>query len=238
MTINNYNMSSTGLNIELDIFYDEDKARDNYTNYLVHLKDDVYEYLPYNDRSKWKSNSCESYIKIDTQKNRLGTLLRLLVEKFDYTDFKSYTKDKAIEEIFDNFQFPDDMLYLEYLLDLYDIQYKKLYISKRIVGYSQGECNIVIYRPKIFRQQTVLKEDELKDEDLVNSDWLCNLLYDAPLYLIITINGVEYESDIYHNRYIDFNKNTFIQECLYHFKEVDKDILQQELERIVPDTIY
>lgn len=236
--MNNYDMSSTGINIELNVGYDLALAEENRNEYFEDFEDDYYTYVytPLREPSKIVC---------------VGDLLEVTIPSFDISDDilinefyydEDHTEDFSYERIWEEVLYNIDMRdmhkYIE-ILDKYKVSYIKLYDEVIDKGYNYDDtANVII--PHYLRKDLGLEEDA----DLVEifKQDIHSVLWDIPISASITINGVTYWSNIFNGLYeVDggqcWDKDVFIKEVIEEFNIYNKEVLFKELTKLVPDEL-
>lgn len=223
--INNYNTSSTGIDIELSVSYNGDMARWNWEENFLSCSNSIYIYTNYENL---KIDSFEELF----ESNELTTeesLLELVNSKFD-----EEAEDCSFTELLDWYVFPTDILELVEDLEEYKVKHTRLYQTTSSTGYSQGNCSEVLVPTKL-RELWGLDDDK----DLIGKDLktlIDNYFWDYPYSIRGTVNDVEWYSESLDGQYKGYDKDTVIKEILESFKEdVDVKVLESELQDLVPN---
>ena len=176
---NNYDQSSTGINIELSIFYDCDQARIELEGFIQEP-----EVLALRDRRGYLDyiviapDLCAPYRSVDAlrhmSKEQLTDLLQLLNLDTGY----DFTKQELIDEL-------RHVTKAEYLTALYaDTPYRDLPYTYSVNGYSQGDnCRVYDMYPE--------------GKAPYDREYIHHLLWDAPIYGTLCVNGDYYYIDLY-----------------------------------------
>jgi len=146
------------------------------TNYRGHVTK-----LIYIDYGNIDQPTIRDLIEINKNSKRSD----LLVAIEDLTGLSNFDllRDEIIEELYAEANSIDD---LEISLDRAGVKYKKNYISFSSQGYSQGDSVDVIMPTKALRNAWGTS-DKIKDIDLVEKQFIDNLLWDSPIYFRITL---------------------------------------------------
>lgn len=237
--MNNFDMSSAGVNLELTCRYDCDLAYCDFTDCFLkdehaltdYRSDDVYHYVDYGNIEALDLSSIESYnaTKADILAiyngfevcNIFGATFDLKACASEYLDkpFSRLSKDDLIEGL-------EAFLPKEVLVSAYRKYLRPLYEIVAIRGYSQGDYAEVVV-PDSYWELISIEKTEEAIADLRKH--LKNLFYDAPIRCVLTIDGEElyldeYFEDIYRydadevleiaNGMIKHDKKAYILEWL------------------------
>jgi len=241
---NNYDTSSSGLDLEVNIFLDTDMSQINFDENITENKYlGKYIYtdfgnLAYHLKKKWGHGDMVGiYDLIDlddlyTFEGGRGDKLKLikfLVSEYGeyYSDLKDLEITEIIESIFDN-----GLNEIDNIISNSGISYKKLYEIIPITGYSQGDRDEVIILTEFLKELWGIDKIDL---DSTSVD-ITHYFYDSPIHARCEINGEEYISEKFDGQYIEFDKGEFIEEVVSQFKG-DKTLLKAELEKITPNTL-
>lgn len=229
MLVNNFNESSTGINIEGTFFYDIDLSQREFDENFELLSESNFIYNPYG--------------QIDTRvsftvKASKQTLVEYLNEVEGDFDWIKESKSDLLDEVINQ----NDIDLLNYnevkaTLEDYNIELIPNTEIKSIVtkGYSQGDYAEVFYLPERLK--------ELWGNDVNESEFqkeIDHLFWDAPIYGNVNINDTEfdYELDPY-----EWEREKFIGEVIEYFNKIketepiDIELLKHELERVIPQEI-
>lgn len=189
-TRNNFDQSSTGLNIECTVFYDNDRSRNDFEENFEVLQHSGYRtssVLYYIDHGNVPGHD-EIKFKV---KGERATKIKKLVEltSFEEDEIKTWDNDTLDTEIISYYEV-NLIHFAEDKLDLLDglefVPNKNLVvISSR--GYSQGDYSTVIYCPDDLEKAWGNKPDENNIQKSVD-----HYLWDSPIYARITLNDDEF----------------------------------------------
>jgi hypothetical protein len=237
--MNNYDKSSSGINIDLVACYVGDAARGNWGENFAELEGLGYWYTAYNQVPV--PTELRDFITIKPQS--IGQLIEDLngigdswYENEDFEDL-----DSAISEVFLSYSHLGDLQDLIKILVTSGIPYTKRYIKIVTKGCSQGDIHDVYYNPTKLRELWGTPIS-YSDESLLESGYVDNLFWDYPMFVRITINDEEFYSEKFDGQYEQWNKlgwckETFIEECLTHYTELNKKVLKEQLGIVVPDEL-
>lgn len=230
--MNNYNQSNTGLNIELNIFYDTFMSQCNCNDNFVKLRGDTWQYVDYGNIEKLDNDDLITISKEEPKK-----LFKYYKDKYGYTPYQNYNyscMDDALSDIISDI-LNEDLKEVIYTLDQYNIPYIENYEHGILRGYSQGDAIEVIIPHKLMDIWGLSKEDFLKQLPELKEE-LHKYVYDAPIYGSLTINDREFYIHDYIDSYDVYDRDIIIEAVL---KEefnggIDKLLLKEELESIFP----
>lgn len=210
---NNFDMSSTGINIECCAHWDTDISRCYY--------EDSFDTLWINNRtsiafSKSLGNPEYVYEVADFNVHLKHNIIELLEEYADsWYDWKTWPKKDVVKEL-ENIK----IKYLPELLDKGIVSIKKGYKAVVSYGYSQGDRTLVICDEYLTR----------KDVD--------HLLWDCPVYAMVTINGRDYMyNDLATDEY-EWDKKEFINYIVDNYTEKEgHKYIKEQLEKLLPEEL-
>ena len=184
MNINNFDQASTGTNIELTAFLDGDLARSYYMDTFTEFKAPWWEsFLFYSDCGQNETpasvTDCFSLAGVTEKAARRflfeslgGTARRLIEEKQNYySRWEDFLEDTLTED-YDLFEcarggFPT----IPGAVLLYD--------AMTVRGYSQGDRALILYK--------------ITEAPAPSKQALQRIVYDAPAYVLLTVDGEEYQ---------------------------------------------
>ena len=231
---NNFNCNSRGLAIELFVQYDNESSQWIFDDNFTHIKNDTYWYSTWNNI---QAPDC-FYDLYDITEPDKETSYEILVDNFNYDleelEEDNWDKDRILEEVMDNYSFPEDLDDFNDMLNYNNITYDKLYEIVYSRGYCQGDAVTVLISTKLRNVYGLADDVDLVDN--VQED-INHFLWDSPLYCRITINDREYYSETFDGSYEYFDRDIFIKEILEEYKDdgLDMDLLKEELKRLIPD---
>ena len=227
--MNNFNMSSTGINIETNIGYDEIMGQINFDENINRVDVNGVEYFVYSDYGNIDTDiSIDDLIKYDLESNTLLNDLKVYHNKEDI-------KKEDYQEYFDMLE--DDLSYMdleeiqEVLYDM-SVPYTTHYKIVNITGYSQGDyASVIILTDKLKEVWGVAK---LNIVDVKQN--ITNYFYDTPLRAVVTVNNEDYFIEGYDGYYqFDYSKEEVIKALIHDTPNtINKTILRAELEKVIP----
>lgn len=210
-TRNNFDTSSTGVNIECSVFYDLDRARRDF--------EDNFKILQH---SGYRTSSVLYYIDngnvVDDDKIKFlvkgdkAAKIKYLVEQtsFEAEEIETWDDDTIDTEILG---YENDVNLINYALDnmpdtpsgLEFVPNKNLVVIGSC-GYSQGDYSTIIYCPDDLEKAWGNKPDEKDIQKMVN-----HYLWDSPIYACFEINGDEFNIwDMPEHDDYDFDREKFL----------------------------
>lgn len=206
-TRNNFDTSSTGVNIECSVFYDLDRARMDFEENFKILQHSGYRtssVLYYIDNGNVTD---DDKIKF-TVKGEKAAKIKALSDWHDETDLETWPDDDLNSEIISRYEvnlidYAEDKLIT---VDGLEFAPNKTLVITSSQGYSQGDYSRIIYCPDDLEKAWGNKPDENALQKTFD-----HLLWDSPIYARFEINGDEF--NIYdmpeHDDY-DFNREKFL----------------------------
>lgn len=210
---NNFDMSSTGINITAYAHYDNWAARDLFEEEIETYKNKFYSYQCEVARI---GDFCEISDSADKQ-----DLLDLADELSEWTSYEDWSESELREEILD----ANPAMIMNRFWDSEiggSLKLKDGYNLYHTRGYSQGDVETVLY-----------KGDSLSAEI---RDAIDHLFWDSPVSAEVEINGDTFnycemeQVDIY-----EWEKDKFINWILSNYKGEKPDYVRETLERLLPD---
>jgi hypothetical protein len=237
--MNNFNMSNTGLNVEVNIGYDQFMSQINFDENidLIDIKNNEYFIYSYygNIDTNIDLNDLFEFDLMDISLKAICTFNNLDINNCDEDD-----RISLIEE-FENYQLSNLSLEeIEIAFNDLEIEYKKLYDVVSISGYNQRDNEDVIILTDQLKK--VWGVDNINMEQLKTQ--LEHYFYDAPVIVWVTIN----DHDLYlslNGEYLEwneleYNKEDVIDEIIDQAigEEVitanDVELLRDELVKLLP----
>ncbi len=236
MSINNFDQSSSGVNLSLDIFWDGDRGRSDYDESIIDVNDTlVFSMFGNLDVSDW-----EPTYKTPNSANKLFRDYFKQVNELDIS-LASYSRVKsllqglecsvrdsaeemlnAIEEYENNPENFSHFLAQHYEKDFYEVETK---------GYCQGDVKTVVIPNEVFAENG----EEPSQENA--EDWnktISNLCWDQPLYCRIKIDGEEFDlvEDVKDS--YSYDKDEIIKNFDNQYNGTDKDYIRTWLSESLP----
>lgn len=191
-TRNNFDQSSSGLNIECTCFYDTDRShmdfKDNF-EVLQHSSYRTSSVLYYIDNGNVPVPGHDE-IKFTVKGERSAKIKKLVeLSYFEEDEIQTWDDDTINQEIL-NYYEVNLIDYAQDKLDIIDglefVPTKNLVVISSS-GYSQGDYSTIIYCPDDLEKAWGNKPDENQIQKMVN-----HYLWDAPIYARCEIDGKEY----------------------------------------------
>lgn len=214
-TRNNFDMSSSGVNIDAVCYYDTIQATDNFKYFISKQQADGNTLYIYGDSILTIGDFCKFAPHV--KKQDLVDLADELPD-WDGSDYADYTMSELREKIL---KANPAMILNRYWTDYSAISIKPEYTLQRTVGYSQGDIARVLVPVK----------------ELNNHGFIDHLFWDSPVYCRVEINGTEYYWDeICENEY-DWDKEKMINYVCSNLRDgIDSNYVRAVLESILPET--
>lgn len=216
MHTNNYDMSSSGLNIELTCFRDcalaQSEFSDSFT-YIKQYKQYVFSHYGNVDVSNFEKTfkvNCTArglFIRYHQFANNsdpryLRDLIRELAQYDDIQPIRHCTKEVMLNAIRNHCY--DHQVYIEFLSKHFEPDYFEVVTR----GYSQGDYARVIIPNSVLTEcgMDITEDNADKFEPDIH-----HLFWDAPLYCRITLDGDEHDLTEYLPNLYDYDKEDFIK---------------------------
>jgi hypothetical protein len=235
MVYDNYDTSSSGINIQAIIEQDEDLAQYNWKENFIAVQDDVFQYIDYGNVKEFD----DIYDLIEVTENNIVTLLDALVkEGWSLSDFEGdYSREVLVDKLLEDYYIQDYKEVID-LLNQYGVSFKKNYEVVYTRGICQGDYAEVLIPIKQLRECWGVSY-AIKDEDLVSTEYIDRVFWECPITIRVNVNGEEYVDDLdgqydYYNKY---DKLGLIDRVVEYFKDLDEEILRQELDKVIPKEI-
>ena len=210
--MNNFDMSSTGVNLELIANKDVFISGQNFEDEIAEIKAGLYCYYYYLENGL----KALSFNRIDVYKIAFnGWNKREFIEHWQYWFDTSKTIDWD-----DLIRFLDDQFYHREFIEKLDALLPKGWTIKTARGYCQGDSNEVICKTD---------SNDIKDYE--------NIFYDAPCYIRLDIDGDEYYLDEHLSDIYEYNKDQVINGFISNYNGLHKDNVIQFLSDNLPDIL-
>lgn len=228
--MNNYDISSSGINIETSVFYDNFLAQSNWDESFIEIKKDwipqeymftAYDQLPDNRLE------LENLINLPDTKRNLTLLRYETVTRKGYLYYSevrdNYTVLELLKLLLDN----GDTLEL---LDELDLEYTLNFKTITTRGYDQGDYTNVLIPTKTLSELWGCGQDKVMEGLQETID---NLFWDMSICCRVTINEEDYYPEC--DGSYEYDKDEVVEELLKVVKGVDLAVLKRELEDTLPD---
>lgn len=212
-TRNNFDMSSSGVNIDAVCYYDTIQATDNFRTFISEQHSGGNTLYIYGDSILTIGDFCKFAPHV--KKQDLVDLADELPD-WDGSDYADYTMSELREMIL---KANPAMILNPYWVESSAISIKPEYTSQRTVGYSQGDIERVLIPSGDF-----------------DHGFIDHLFWDSPVYCRVEINGTEYYWDeICENEY-DWDKEKMINYVCSNLRDgIDPEYVRKTLESILPE---
>lgn len=218
MTINNFDQSSSGLNLELSCYYDNDLSRMwfeetfHVLQYSGYRQNSILVYgNNFQDVSNFSLSDIDNY-QVESNKQLLKAFINYVYTKPTYTDIKELLLEidvcisddiKTLWDAIETYIY-DDSGCIEFLQD----NFKQKYIIVTSRGYSQGDYSEVIIPESIISE---FKDQTLETIGNYLQDEIDHLLWDAPIYCRLEIDGNEFYFDDKIEDVYSYDKDAMIE---------------------------
>jgi hypothetical protein len=224
--MNNYDQSSTGINVDAAVFYDSMMARINFDDFILEV-DGTYWYTPV----ICTEEEMMYFVEDTIQEGQEAKLYEALIQYVDAEDLESFNTEDYYNEVLEYYT-------VEELRKDYDVltNYHTEVDTVEVRGYSQGDyAEVNVYLP-LYKKLTGVDFMVTRNSEL---QFVKNLFFDAPLTARVTINDDEYYlycDGVYQNYgCIDaYDKEKCIKQLMDEAKGVDISVLCDELLQVLP----
>lgn len=227
MTINNYDLSSTGVNIDLTIGKDSFLGQDRFNENFTRIEDNTYLYIDYGNLS---NDFIVTITEEDNEKLKKIVIDNDLNYNYDSDNLETCQYIDCITENYNNIE-----LY-EFCLNNY-IEIEERYKTISISGYSQGDYATVIVNTKECKK---VWENEFIKAMPNYSDYFVNLFYNQPLYCSIVVNDIDYYVE-FEDEYKYYDSKVIEEIINWSLKNIEvdnKDLLKEQLTELLPTDLY
>jgi len=230
--MNNFNQSSTGINIDCNAGYDQDMSQFNFDENIARSEKfkDYFVYINCGNMGS-KNIDLDDLYKFDETRLNQVKFYKFLMNELG--NFYSDLKELDIKDILVDMMYSYTLEELDRLISCSGIEYEKLYEIVSVTGYSQGDQADIIILTEVLKEVWGCEEinlDDLKTE-------ISHYFYDSPMIVRCDINNEEFISEKFDGSYQEYDKNEFIEEILNNFKELNQDLLRSELEGVLPKSL-
>lgn len=209
---NNYDNSSTGINIECWAYYDTDLSRIWFKD-AINKHGDLYYYnSDYED-----VKSIRDFIEIDSKASH-EELADLANELNEWCYYDEYSDEDLRELILDA---EPEMIMNRYWHEQLGstLHLKPEFTLYRTRGYCQGDIETVLY-----------KGDSMS---ALIHDSIDHLFWDAPVRAEVIINGKGYEYDSIY----EWKKSEFISDIMNKYEGDNPDYVRKSLDKMLPEEL-
>lgn len=207
-TANNFDQSSTGVNLELSCFFDAGMAQSDFDENFERVERDTPKGF-YGDVYFYTNFGNDVFLENDARNYKIDCDSKTMIKRmFDFVggDLREFMRDCEINSKDDvNVllgQFESYVGYESEYLDFLDQYFELDFVIYQTRGYSQGDA------------ATILIDRKAWDENL--SKVIDRLFWDAPIYARLTITDKDGEEDIY------------LDELLEDVREYDRDLILEQ----------
>lgn len=209
---NNYDNSSTGINIECWAYYDTDLSRIWFKD-AINKHGDLYYYQSGYEDVK----SIRDFIEIDSKASH-EELADLANELNEWAYYDEYSDEDLRELILDA---EPEMIMNRYWHEQLGstLKLKPEFTLYKTRGYCQGDIETVLY-----------KGDSLS---ALIHDSIDHLFWDAPVRAEVIINGKGYEYDSIY----EWKKSEFISDIMNKYEGDNPDYVRKSLDKMLPEEL-
>lgn len=211
---NNYDQSSTGINIEVGACYDTGLSRTYFEDSISNYNHSLYTY-------EINPESIRDFIEIDSKANH-EELADLANELNEWCYYDEYSDEDLRELILDA---GPELIMNRYWHEQLGstLHLKPEFTLYRTRGYCQGDIETVLY-----------KGDSMS-ASIQNS--IDHLFWDAPVRAFVSINEELYEYWDYDLPEYEWKRDEFIEKILSQYKGEKSDYVHQQLEKMLPEEL-
>jgi hypothetical protein len=229
--LNNFNQSSTGINLSLDFGRDEDLARTYFNEEIINIRRGETSIINfrYSRVDLWLIGDLEYDIyNIENYKYTKKQLLNVCNDGniVDNHESKQYF-NKLLHNCNKNElkELISDFLESDQLLDLFMTNLYPLFNIVSIRGYSQGDYTEIIIPPNLGYK--------------VTEEYLTNLFYDQPFYCDLSIDNEDNSFRFYDylNSLYNYDKKELLEIADREIENDKKEIIMAFLKENLPDRI-
>lgn len=233
--MNNFDQSSTGVNLELHCFYDCDLSRiyfdDNFQKdgYLT----DHFQFIDYGN------HKVVDLLDLDNYKYTKQMIIEGLLSYFNCSiehlgthflnDHGFYlskaTKTDLIEYVETSLYHSSDII--KFYIDNFDPLFEVI----TIYGHSQGDQVDIIFSFEAMKEYTFQDREKFID---TMQEYFTNLFYNAPVYCRLEINGNELYFDEYIKDQYCYDKNEILQIADKQIDHQNKKYILEWLDQNLP----
>lgn len=262
MNTNNFDTSSTGVNLELYIDRDCDQAMRDFEESFHVLQYSGYRQhsiLVFNgfgdqDVSDFSFTDLDNYdVEKVSVKEIFKAYLRYQFDKHDtlcfYSEIKSTYENLGIDNIslndldqFELLKHIETEIYCdESYRDFLESNFDSNYLTFESRGYSQGDYSEIIVPKKVLdsyinNKTCVINSIEDFEKEFSDSTF-DNLLWDQPIYARLEIDGQDFYFDEYMVDRYDYDKDTIIKLFDDNYKGDNKALIIEFLTNELPESL-
>lgn len=228
MTINNFDQSSSGVNLELSCFFDIDASQRDFQESFERVERDTPKGF-YGDVYFFTNYGDDVFIENDARNYKIECDSKTMIKRMhDFVggDLREFMRECEINSKDDvNVllgQFESYVGYESEYLDFLDQYFDLDFIIYQTRGYSQGDAVTVLIDKKTYNERLESHID--------------HLFWDAPIYARLTINDDE---DVYLDENIDrydYDKDVMICEFEKSYNGEYKSVIIEFLESELPES--
>lgn len=232
--MNNFDQSSSGINLELSCFFDADLARYDFDDSFIKLQNDIWLFVNHGNVSKdFSLSDFNNYqvTKAELQKaikDQYNDYMCLLEESQYYMEktFTSLNKDE-LQELIGN------ILYSEFeIIDFLQKYFTPKFDQVASRGSCQGDLVEVIISQDYWKTHGIERTDRAV-KDL--SGYIDQLFWSSPIYCRFDIDSEEYFLDEYLKDVYTYNKDLIIEKFKKDLQHEKKEYILSWLDENLPE---
>lgn len=248
--MNNLDMSSHGVNLDLSVSFDLCRSQNNFSENFTSVSTSGGSLLNdrYSNVNIWLFNDYGNYtkdfdltdldnynLKSCTVKVLLGTILvteyhncieDLRSDTLQY--FSKYPYHMTKLELLELLKLRDTETYQQFVID----NFTPLFEVLEIRGHSQGDYAEIIFTNELMKEYNF--DDKEKFLSMMG-DYFTNLFYDAPLYARLEIDDQEIYLDDFQKDSYTYDKNEILEHAKKTIEHKQKDYIISWLSEELPD---
>jgi hypothetical protein len=229
--INNFDQSSTGINILLSCFFDLDMSNSNFKENI--FKHPLFGFVYTNNEQVDLKQFDKPWLHFDIKDHK--ELLADFCNEFGYSDDDLTVLSERFElnDLEQVFSMMSQERCEETAFDFMKEQYEPLFTTQTVAGYSQGDqANVII--PQSYWTDVGVDKTSARIKAIAKD--IHHFFYDAPLYCMLTVNNEEFDLMEYMDDPYDFDKDDFINVLEGKFEHEHKKQIIQFLRDKMPKT--
>ena len=224
-TTNNFDQSSSGVNLELSCFFDTGMARSDFDENFERVERDAPTGF-YGDVYFYTNFGSDVFLENDARNYKIDCDSKTMIKRmFDYIggDLREFMRECEVNSKDDVNallgQFESYVAYESDYLDFLDKYFELDFVIYQTRGYSQGDAATILIDRKTWHEHI--------------ENWIDRLFWDAPIYARLEINGEEIYLDEDIDRY-DYSKDAIMYNFEKSYKGKHKGLIIEFLESELP----
>lgn len=230
-TINNFDQSSTGIDIEIEAFLDDDIARCYYRESFKHIKgnnDDIVYYTAVDELEP----SFEAITTKDAHKftkEQSGFLFAY--HEYKVNSIEEY-RDFCLQDLPKDYHERNRYIRQSQELGL-PVKFKDNYAVERFNGYSQGDTHEVIFNLTALSSLWGKPEEEILTDAFRRE--IQHLLFNSPIFLKVTIKNRN-TGEVDEGNYCEYAEDEYVYERERVLKAFPD--YAEQLDKLLPKEIF